>query len=109
MISAKVFAVTGAALFDAAIIALQGAATSPGDIVLGAGAGGTISVAVWWVYKNQVDQNTKALEDHKAKIESLEKNKLEKDDLEHLNQSMTRVERSLEDITRMLMHKGGAP
>jgi len=108
MINPKLFALVGAGLVDGALLLLQGTSTTPGEIVVGAGAGGTISVAVWWVYKNTVDNHTETLKSHAAKIEELQKQKLEKDDLESLHNAIARIEVSLENITRALMSKGGS-
>lgn len=107
MISPKVFALAGVTIVDAALLILQGANTTPGELVVGAGAGGTISVAVWWVYKNTVDGHTKTLDKHETQLTELFKTKLEKDDLEPLHNSLQRVENSLESITSLLMR--GSP
>ena len=106
MISPKVFALAGVTIVDSALLILQGANTTPGELVVGAGAGGTISVAVWWVYKNTVDGHTKTLDRQAEQIAELFKTKLEKEDLEPLHDSLQRVENSLESITSLLMRGG---
>ena len=88
----KLFAL-GAVMGDYGVMALgmlQSTTPSATDFLGGGAAGGVVSVAMWWVYKEKVDANERAI-DRKADLK----------DLDPVKAQLARIEGDLQYLIRM--------